>query len=219
MTMLDYPGEAACIVYTKGCNLRCGYCHNASLVTGEAQGISEAEVLEYLDKRKGLLDGVVISGGEPLLHTDLADFLRSVKSRGYKIKLDTNGTYPDRLKAVYEAGLVDMVAMDVKSGDRTYAKTVGTPGIDMDAVRESIAYIKDEVADYEFRTTAIKGIHTADDFEDISRMIEGASAHFIQNFKDSGELLNGEGLDSFSEDELNHFADIMKKRVDKVTVR
>ena len=205
MTLLDYPGLVACTVFTGGCNFRCPFCHNASLVLPEelqaADGGVEA-VLSFLKKRQGLLDGVAVTGGEPLLHADMADFLREVKTLGYRVKLDTNGSFPDRLQSLVEEGLVDRVAMDIKNAPALYAKTAGLETMDMAAVARSKDYLLSGAVEYEFRTTVVRGLHTRESLVESARWIAGAQAYFLQQFKDSGALIDGSGLGAFSDDEM-----------------
>ena len=205
MTLLDYPGLVACTVFTGGCNFRCPFCHNASLVLPEAlqaaDGGTEA-VLSFLKKRQGLLDGVAVTGGEPLLHADMADFLREVKALGYRVKLDTNGTFPDRLISLVEERLVDRVAMDIKNDPALYARTAGLETMDMAAVTRSRDFLLSGAVEYEFRTTVVRGLHTRESLLAAARWIEGAKAYFLQQFKDSGELIDGSGLGAFTDDEM-----------------
>ena len=196
LTLLDYPGRVACTVFTGGCNFRCPFCHNASLAirAREVDTIPESEVFELLKKRKGILDGVCITGGEPLLFGDeLYDFIIEIKKLGYAVKLDTNGSFPERLAALIEAGLVDKVAMDIKNSPEKYALTAGVENFDIASILKSVELLKSSGVDYEFRTTVVKELHSASDFEAIGKMIEGAKAYFLQSFVDSGDLI-GEGL-------------------------
>lgn len=191
MTVQDFPEKIACIIFTHGCNFKCPFCHNAALVTQEAEGISREEIFSYLNKRRGVLDGVVISGGEPLLHGEAAfELMREIKSLGYLIKLDTNGYFPQRLKYVIENGLVDYVAMDVKNSPEKYAKTAGIATLDFDNIKESIKIITESGVDYEFRTTVTRELHTKEDFVKIGELIRGAKRYYIQNFSDSGNLIS-----------------------------
>ena len=198
MTLLDYPGRVACTVFTGGCNLRCPFCHNAGLVSRPMeQANMVGEVLDYLAQRRHVLDGVCITGGEPLLQPDLTDFLRQVKEMGYAVKLDTNGSLPRRLAAVLGTGLVDYVAMDIKSSPSGYGLAVGGEA-DVTLYEESIRLLRASGIQHEFRTTAVKGIHTAADFEAIGRWLAGADVrYYIQRFVDSGQLL-GSGCEAFS---------------------
>ena len=158
LAMVDYPGKIAATVFTGGCNLRCPFCHNALLVTrlSETPEIPQSEVLDFLRSRKGLLDGVVLSGGEPLMQPDAADFLRSVRDLGFAVKLDTNGCYPDRLASLLEEGLVDYVAMDIKNCREKYGETVGIPNFDTAPVEESVRLLRSSGVEYEFRTTLVR---------------------------------------------------------------
>ena len=204
MTLLDYPGLVACTVFTGGCNLRCPFCHNASLVLPErsADETDEAEVFRFLEKRQGMLDGVAVTGGEPLLHADLPDFLRRIRALGYRIKLDTNGTFPDRLRAVVEEGLVDRVAMDVKNAPLLYGKTVGLHRFDIAPVEHSKDYLLEGHVEYEFRTTVVRGLHTAESLLAAARWIEGAREYYLQQYKDSGDVIRPDALGAFTDDEM-----------------
>lgn len=205
MTLLDYPGCVACTVFTGGCNFRCPFCHNASLVIPEALRAADGgvdAVLSFLKKRQGLLDGVAVTGGEPLLHADMAEFLRRVKDLGFRVKLDTNGSFPARLRALVEEGLVDRVAMDIKNDPAFYAETAGVPELDLAPITESKEFLLSGAVEYEFRTTVVKGLHTAERLENAARWIEGAREYHLQQFKDSGELIAPDGLGAFSDDEM-----------------
>ena len=203
LTLLDFPGRTACTVFTGGCNLRCPFCHNAGLVRTPLAGPNLTdEVLAYLQKRRGILDGVCVTGGEPLLQPDLEDFLRRIKEMGYAVKLDTNGTLPGRLAAILATNLVDYVAMDIKSSLDGYAAATGTDA-DVSAVSDSLSILRDSGIPYEVRTTAVRGIHTEADFAAIGEWIGDVPAYFIQRFVDSGQLL-GSGFDAFSPEEMEH---------------
>ena len=204
LTLLDYPGQVACTVFTGGCNLRCPFCHNASLVLPERlepyPGGVEA-VLAFLKKRQGILDGVAVTGGEPLMQPDLPDFLRQVRALGYRVKLDTNGTFPERLEAVLDEGLADYVAMDLKNAPALYEKTVGR-GVDLAAIERSRDLLLAGRVNYEFRTTVVRGLHTLQSLQAAGRWIEGARAWYWQPFRDSGELIAPDGLGAYSGGEL-----------------
>jgi len=203
LTLLDFPGKVACTVFTGGCNLRCPFCHNGGLVrTPNAFENAEAEVLSYLQKRKGLLDAVCISGGEPLLQKDLTEFITAVRGMGYLIKLDTNGALPQRLMPLLENALVDYVAMDVKSSPQGYAKATGI-ATDFSPFGESIELIRTSGIPHEFRTTVVKGIHCMEDLVAIAKHL-GDQRYFLQGFVDSGDLL-GEGCDAFTPEEMRSF--------------
>lgn len=200
-TLLDFPGCVACTLFSHGCNLRCPFCHNAGLVIRKAENIIGKDELDtFLTKRKGILDGVCLTGGEPLMQSDAVEFIEYLKGFGYKVKLDTNGFFPKRLEEIINKGLVDYIAMDIKSSREGYAKAVGIEGIDISPMLESSALIMRSGIDYEFRTTAVKGIHTEADFEKIGEWLEGASRYFIQQFIDSGDVI-GQGLSSFNGEE------------------
>ncbi len=192
MTLLDFPGVVACTLFTSGCNFRCPFCHNASLVTHIDNSIrySEEEVLEYLEKRKGVLDGVCITGGEPLLQGDIAEFLGKIKEMGYLIKLDTNGSFPEKLVSLVEKGLVDYVAMDIKNSKEKYAETTGKADLDISAIEKSVSFLMSGKVDYEFRTTVVKELHSEEDIENIALWLKGAKKYFLQNFVDSGDLIS-----------------------------
>ena len=205
LTLLDFPQKTACTVFTYGCNLRCPFCHNAGLVTRPAEEkIDEVEFFKFLDKRKNLLDGVCITGGEPLLQPDIARFISDIKAKGFLVKLDTNGFFPDKLEELINAGLVDYVAMDIKNSPEKYSVTCGIENADMDRINKSISILKSSSTDYEFRTTAVKGLHEKEDFEKIGKWLCGDSKYYIQCFKDSGDTIE-KGLDAFNEEELKSF--------------
>ena len=191
MTLLDFPGKVACTVFTGGCNFRCPFCHNALLVTKlpEKPDYTEDEILSFLEKRVGLLDGVAITGGEPLLNPDIGDFIRKIRDMGYAVKLDTNGSFPERLKAIVSEGLVDYVAMDIKNRREKYAETIGLKNLDLSKIEESVEFLKSGAVDYEFRTTVVKQFHTVEDIRAAAEWISGVKRYFLQNFVDSGELI------------------------------
>ena len=194
LTMLDFPGKTACTVFTGGCNLRCPFCHNVALVLDpEGEPFPEEEIFAYLAKRRGILDGVAVTGGEPLLQPDIADFLRRVKDMGFLTKLDTNGFFPEALEALLSEGLVDYAAMDVKNRPEKYALTCGVQRVDLTKPERSMALLKNSGIGYELRTTVVGGFHTVEDIEAIARWIEGAPRYYLQAFKDSGILREGSG--------------------------
>ena len=191
MTLLDFPGRVACTVFTVGCNFRCPFCHNSSLVVSPAvPELDQDDFFAFLRKRRGLLDGVAITGGEPLLHADMPEFLEKIRGLGYAVKLDTNGAYPDRLAAILEAGLADYVAMDVKNRREKYERTAGVAGI-LPAVARSVALLKAGKTPFEFRTTLVDELHEPEDFAAIGTWLEGVERYFIQGFVDSGDILAG----------------------------
>jgi pyruvate formate lyase activating enzyme len=218
LTLLDFPGRTACTVFTGGCNLRCPFCHNAGLVrTPLVEPNRTDEVLEYLRKRQGILDGVCVTGGEPLLQPDLEGFLRKVKEMGYAVKLDTNGMLPQRLAGVLATNLVDYVAMDIKSSPDGYAAATGTDA-DVSAVTDSLSILRQSGIPFELRTTAVRGIHTEADFAAIGRWIGDVPAYFIQRFVDSGQLL-GSGCDAFSPEEMERLLTTVRKYTPSAQLR
>lgn len=220
LTLLDFPGKVACTVFTGGCNFRCPFCHNASLAVrpGEVNAIDEAEVLSLLQKRKGVLEGVCVTGGEPMLCADLPDFLAKVKALGYAVKLDTNGSFPDKLRALVREGLVDRVAVDIKNSPAKYALTAGVPDMDLRPICETVDFLKEGHVDYEFRTTVVKELHEASDFEAIGRWIAGAQSYALQPFKDSGDVIE-QGLSAPSSEDLAAFLAIVSKYVSNAQIR
>ena len=219
VTLLDYPGKVACTIFTGGCDLRCPFCHNSPLVFHpNSSPMDPDEILAFLRKRRGVLDGVAITGGEPLLQHDIADFLGLVKEMGYKIKLDTNGNHPEQLEGVVSLGLVDCVAMDIKNSPDRYAQTVGIPDFDIGNILVSKDFLMNSGIDYEFRTTAVREFHSREAFGGIADFIRGAKKYYIQNFVDSGALIQN-GLHGFSADEMNEFLDIVKPAAEVTGLR
>lgn len=215
LSLLDFPQKTACTIFAGGCNLRCPFCHNASLVKKPMEsGNKTCEVLDYLKKRTGILDGVCITGGEPLLQPDLKDFIKEIKDLGFLVKLDTNGTLPKRLKEVID--LIDYVAMDIKASFDNYKNATGSE-IDKSVYEESIYIIRNSGVDHEFRTTCVKGIHTLEDFTAIGKLLEGEKKYFIQGFVDSGNLL--EGGQAFNKEEMLEFLNEIKKYIPEAELR
>ena len=234
LTLLDYPEKVACTVFTKGCNLRCPFCHNGELVLdpGCQPLIPEEEVLTYLRKRQGILQGVCITGGEPALQKDLKEFLQKIKALGYPIKLDTNGYMPAVLWDLLQNGLVDYVAMDIKASRENYAAAAGLKHMDLSRIEESISILKSSGIPYEFRTTVVKGIHTVEEFEDIGRWIAGCPAYYLQSYEENenclyrmlqtaGDTMDGNSglFGAFSREELEQMAELARKYVGKVVLR
>lgn len=203
LTLLDFPGHTACTVFTPGCNFRCPFCHNASLVTHiDTEPVcTEEAFFSFLKKRQGLLDGVAVTGGEPLLQKDIAAFLAKIKQAGFAVKLDTNGSRPDVLKEVVGAGLVDYVAMDIKNTIEKYPLTAGVDGEVLANVEESIDFLLSGAVDYELRTTLVKNFHTKEDIAAMANRLQSAKRWFLQTFKDSGDLIDGSCV-GFSRDEM-----------------
>ena len=219
LTLLDWPGRVACTVFLGGCNFRCPFCHNGDLVTGPfPDKICEGEILSYLEKRRGLLDGVCVTGGEPLLRPGLGDFLAKIRSLGFPIKLDTNGSCPQGLRNLWERGLIDYVAMDLKNSPDRYAETAGVPGLDLGPVRESAAWLLEGHVDYEFRTTVVRQFHEAEDFLAMSEWIAGAEQYFLQSFVDRESVLRP-GLTPWGREDLERFADLVRPKVPSVRLR
>lgn len=220
LTLLDFPEKVACTVFTAGCNFRCPFCHNASLVVDipAVGGITEEEFFSFLKKRQGVLDGVCVTGGEPLLQPGIETFITKIKELGYAVKLDTNGSFPAKLKALVEHGLVDYVAMDIKNCPEDYAVTAGIKVLDMDAIGESVSYLKEGHVPFEFRTTVVKEYHTKDSFEKIGQWIQGAEKYFLQNFVDSGDLIRKD-TKGCSEEQMKEFLQVVQKYVPGVQLR
>lgn len=219
LTLLDFPDVVSCIVFTKGCNLRCPFCHNSSLVVDSklTPEIDEEEVFSYLNKRKNILDGVVISGGEPLLQSDIKDFIVRIKTLGYKVKLDTNGVNSKLLSELIDEKLVDYVAMDIKNTFDKYDMTTGKSNSRIDNIKESIRILKKEKVPYEFRTTIVKNFHNIEDIKKILKYING-SKYFIQNFVDNENTIK-KGLIGFTKDELININDELKKDFTNFKIR
>ena len=219
LTLLDFPGHVACTVFLAGCDLRCPFCHNGGLVLGGMEPLmDDAALLDFLKKRQGLLDGVAVTGGEPLLRPDLPDLLRAVKALGYAVKLDTNGAHPAALRSLVEEGLVDYVAMDIKNSPEKYAVTVGLPGFDLNPIQESAAFLLSGTVDYEFRTTAVAEFHDDASFEGIARWLSGAKRYYIQCFTDRESVIRP-GLHTPTEAQLERWADIVRPSIPDVELR
>ena len=185
LTLLDFPGHVACTVFLGGCDLRCPFCHNYELAVGAAPAVMEEDAfLAFLEKRRGLLEGVAVTGGEPCLRPDLPRFLRRVRSLGYPVKLDTNGTHPDMLGALLDGGLVDYVAMDIKNSPEKYALTAGVAQLDLSGIRKSVRLLLEGGVPYEFRTTLVDEFHQVEDLKRIGEWIRGAERYFLQSFAD-----------------------------------
>ena len=219
LTLLDWPGKVACTVFLGGCDFRCPFCHNGDLVIGPfPDSICEGEFLSYLKKRSGLLDGVCVTGGEPLLRPDLEHFLANIKDLGFPVKLDTNGTHPAALRRLWERGLIDYVAMDLKNSPDRYGETAGVADLDLGPIRESVSWLLEGHAAYEFRTTVVRQLHSAPDFLAMAEWIAGAERYFLQSFVDRESVLCP-GLTPWGREELEHFADLVRPRVPSVQLR
>ena len=208
LTLTDYPGRMAAIVFTQGCNYRCSFCQNSTLLSNNEGLLNENDVLDYLDKRKNVLDGVVISGGEPTIQKDLKDFIYKVKKMGYCVKLDTNGSNPLELMYLLNSNLLDYVAMDIKSIFNDYSKIV-CKNVSIDNIKKSIELIKKSKISHEFRTTVIKEFHDINKILEIIKLVDG-SRYFIQNFQDSENVID-RSLHGFSDLELKEIKEGIKE--------
>ena len=219
MTLLDFPGRVACTVFLGGCDFRCPFCHNFELVTCASEAVmDEEEFFSFLAKRKGLLDGVAITGGEPLLRQDIEAFIKRIKDLGFLIKLDTNGYHPDMLKRIIDRGLPDYIAMDIKNSPEKYAMTAGLETIDMEKIRSSIHTIMESGISYEFRTTVVNEYHCKTDFEEIGKLIEGADLYYLQQFV-YRETVPHKMLSAPTPEAMREFLEISSKYVKSASIR
>ena len=219
-TLLDFPEHVACTVFTGGCTFRCPFCQNGDLVLhgGSLPVLDEEEVFGVLRKRKGILTGVCVTGGEPTLQRDLDVFLSRVKELGYLVKLDSNGYRPEVLQSLCERGLVDYFAMDIKSSPENYARTAGVKELDMGLIRESVDFIRSCGLDYEFRTTVVRELHSSGDFLSIGEWLKGCKAYFLQSYVESEGVICKE-FSSYSKEELEEFVTLLKPYIDNVSLR
>lgn len=219
LTLLDFPGKTACTVFLGGCNFRCPFCHNFDLAARpSAPLMGEEELLAFLRQRKGLLDGVAITGGEPLMRRELPDLLRKIKDLGYAVKLDTNGSFPDRLRALVEEGLVDYVAMDLKNAPDRYGETVGFQKLNLDPIRKSVEYLLSGAVEYEFRTTVVRELHRPEDLTAMAEWIRGAKRYFLQQFKQSEQVPN-ESLTAPDYQTMQEYLQIVQEIIPTVELR
>ena len=217
-SLLDFPGHMAAILFTGGCNFNCPYCHNASLLKAKKEdALDNEEIFSFLKKRASILEGIVITGGEPTIHKDLPDMIRKLKSFGYKIKLDTNGSNPAMLKKLLSEKLLDYVAMDVKAAFSEYEKTISA-SCDQTAIKESISLFMESDLPHEFRITCVRELQSPDSFHEIGHMLKGAGLCYLQNFKDS-DAVRFSGLHPFSEEGLKKAAEILQLYVHEVKIR
>lgn len=221
LTLLDFPKHLAATIFVGGCNMRCPFCHNASLVTDPSSQpiIPVKEVLDLLAKRKGILEGVCITGGEPTLYSDLPDLIRQIKSLGLAVKIDTNGTNPRMIKSLVDQHLIDYVAMDIKNSKENYELTSGIARIDLAVISESVSYLLADTVDYEFRTTVVKEYHTAKDILSIGNWIKGAKAYYLQSYQDSGDIISTDELHALPKETLNDFIRILTPYIKQVSLR
>ena len=219
ITLLDFPGRVACTVFFGGCDMRCPFCHNAELVEGAVPPVmDETELLSFLKKRKGLLDGVAFTGGEPLLQKDLLKLAVQIRELGYPIKLDTNGTHPERLGEMIRDGLVQYAAMDIKNSPEKYAETAGVKNFDIGPIRESVSILLEGTIDYEFRTTAVAELHDDSSFEKIGIWIHGAKQYYLQRFTDR-ETVPFQGFHAPTIERMEQWAEIVRPHIFKVELR
>ena len=219
-TLVDYPGHVATTLFTGGCNFRCPYCHNGDLVIGldDIEPYALEDIFSHLQKRKGVLDGVVISGGEPTLQTDLPDFIRQIKELGYLVKLDTNGTNPAMLRSLVEEGLVDYVAMDIKHSRAKYASISHAADDSLESIAASVDYLKEGHVDYEFRTTLCKELHKETDMTAIGLWLMGAQAYYLKPYKESEQVIQP-GFHPHDAATLESFVHILSAFIPKVEIR
>ena len=220
MTLVDYPGLVAAILFTGACNFRCPFCQNASLVRNPASEpeIPDEEVFDYLRKRRGMLEGVVVTGGEPTVHPDLLGYMGRLKDIGYKVKLDTNGYRPDVLRAAVEGGYADYVAMDVKNSLTHYSETAGLSHVFTGLIEDSISFLMEDHVPYEFRTTVVHELHSDEDFEEIGVMCRGCRAYFLQTFSDRGDIIQP-GFTAPSPEDMERYIRILRKTIGNVSLR
>lgn len=220
LSLLDYPDRTCCTVFTTGCNYRCPFCHNASIIQSSQSGeiIPPEQILAFLKKRQGLLDGICITGGEPLLQNGLEDFICEIKALGFSVKLDTNGSYPERLRQLIHNKLVDYVAMDVKNSPDKYGQTIGLSNFDIGPVKESVSILLSNIVPYEFRTTVVREFHTGEDILSIARWIKGVQHYYLQSYVDSDDVLTC-GLSSYSKEEMHLFLELIHPIVPSSALR
>ena len=219
MSLVDYPGKVACTVFLGGCDFRCPFCHNFELVDGTASPVMDvSDVLDFLSRRRGLLDGVAVTGGEPCLQPGLPDLLARIRELGFAVKLDTNGCHPAMLRRVLDGGLADYVAMDIKNSPAKYARTAGLPSLDLAPVCESVSLLLEGRTDYEFRTTAVAELHNEEDFHAIGQWIRGAKRYFLQAFTDR-ETVPFAGFHAPGADQLASYLAVVSAYVEEAHIR
>lgn len=219
LSLLDFEDRMSCVLFSKACNFRCPFCHNGLTVLESDETIPWKEVMEYLKLRRPMLDAVVVSGGEPTLLPNLINKLKDIKSLGYEIKLDTNGTNPDLVKEYIDSHLIDYVAMDIKNSEEKYPLTAGVKHVDIDSVKKTIKLLKEAGIAYEFRTTLVKEYHQNDeDIKGIGKLIKGARIIYLQKFVDRESCIQ-KGLHEVDEETAKKYKDILLQYVDKVELR
>ena len=220
LSLVDYDGFVAATVFTARCNFRCGFCHNSALVLdyNNLSKIPEDEVLAYLTKRKGILEGLCITGGEPTLNPDLPEFIKKVKDIGYSVKVDTNGTNPEMVKLLVKERLADYFAIDIKNDREHYAEIIGLKNFDTKKVEQTVEFLLSGATKYEFRTTLIAEYHKAENIKLIAEWIKGADKYFMQKFKSGDNCISG-GLSPVPENTAKEFAEIIRPYVKSVNLR
>ena len=220
LTLLDYPGQVACTVFLGGCNFRCPFCQNGNLVLQPEREpvIPEEEVFRHLEKRKGILKGVCITGGEPTLAPDLEAFIRKIRDLGYRVKLDTNGYRPEVLRHLVEKGLLDYVAMDIKNSPGRYGETAGLPELDVLKIQDSVELLKEGRTDYEFRTTVTRELHGKEELKKIGEWLRGSRRYFLQNYRESGAVIRPE-FTGYSREQLERFREMLLADIPEVGIR
>lgn len=218
-TLLDYPGCVAATIFVGGCNFRCPFCHNGDLVlhSGKMDSYSQEEIFTFLKKRKNVLEGVCVTGGEPTLCKELPEFIGEIKKLGYKVKLDTNGSNPEMLKELVENDVVNYVAMDIKAPMENYDKVSGMT-VDVKKIEQSVALLKNGKVPYEFRTTVVKELHTKEDFEKIGQWLMGAERYYLQSYQETDKNIS-KGYSALAKDELLEIAELLKKYIKNVELR
>ena len=221
LTLLDFPGYVACTIFTRGCNMRCPFCQNQGLVVPEhfdsKEIIPTKDIIEFLQSRKSRLQGICITGGEPTLQTDLIEFIKQVKSIGYKVKLDTNGTNPEIIKTLIDNNLLDYIAMDIKNDLSRYEPTSGT-SMAKERILKSIDVIKDAGIEYEFRTTVVKELHDEESFQNIAKIIGHVTNYSLQYYKETENVINPV-YHTPSDDEMNLYYKIMQNTADHIVIK
>ena len=219
MTLLDFPGCVSCTTFLGGCDFRCPFCHNFELIDGTMKPtMTDDDLIKFLESRKGLLEGVAITGGEPLMHKDILELIKRIRDTGYRVKLDTNGYHPGRLENILNSGLVEYVAMDIKNSPEKYSLTCGVNTVDLGKIYRSISLLIGGNTDYEFRTTVVNELHEESDFYKIGEMIKGAKRYFLQRFTDRDTVPYG-NLTAPSFEKMYKFAEISRKFVPKTELR
>lgn len=218
LTLLDYPEHTACTLFVPGCNFRCPFCHNSELLSGAVEFYDESEIFAFLEKRRGVLEGVCVTGGEPTIYSDLDRLLRKIKEFGYLVKLDTNGYNPDALESLYAQGLLDYVAMDIKNAPERYAETAGIENLDMSRIERSVEIIKNSGIDYEFRTTVAAELFDGKSIEGAAKLVEGASKYFLQKFV-MRDTVPSKLLTSPSPETLEYYLSLARRFVPNAAIR